>query len=196
MFSHSNVGVIGEAISGSDAVEKARLLKPDVILMDIRMPDMDGLTATRIIKEENSSIAVLMNSTFENKDYLREAVQAGASGYLLKGMDRATILSSIQDAVDGESLFDPSELVSLLRQPPGINDPSRLVIDSMSEREIAVLNQISQGKTNSEIAKLLDFSIGTTKKTVHTIIVKLNASDRTQAAVKAVRAGWVPDPYT
>ena len=193
MFLQSNIEVIGEAVDGLDAVEKARLLKPDVILMDVRMPDMDGLAATRIIKEENSSIAVVMMTSFESKDYLRDAVKAGAAAYLLKGVDRTTILRAIENVVDGASLFAPSELVSLLREVSPTN-PMRVVIDSLSNREIAVLNQISQGKTNSEIAEILDFSVGTIKKSVHAIIVKLNASDRTQAAVTAVRSGWVPDP--
>ena len=92
MFTHSNIEIIGEATDGLSAVEQARELNPDVILMDVRMPDMDGLAATRLIKEENPGVVVVMLTSFESRDYLQEAVDAGAAGYLLKGLARAKLL--------------------------------------------------------------------------------------------------------
>ena len=192
MLLHSKVEIIGEAENGLDAVERARELKPDVILMDVRMPDMDGLAATRLIKEENSSIAVVILTSFESNDYLHEAVDAGAAGYLQKGLERSKLLSAIEDVVSGASLFDPAELVCLLRGTNKDDDPAVTAIESMTDQEEMVVGLISAGKTNGEIAESLGFSIGTIKTIVQSIISKFDASDRTQAAVAAARAGWLP----
>ena len=190
MFLRSNIEIVGEAGDGLSAVEQARELNPDVILMDVRMPDMDGLAATRLIKEENPRVAILMLTSFESHDYLREAVDAGAAGYLLKGLDRMMLLSAIEDVVAGSSLFDSAELVSLLKEMKWNPDPLQTAIESLNEREEAVLELISAGKSNSEIAEALSFSLGTIKKTVQQIISKFGVSDRTQAAVSAARRGW------
>ncbi len=192
MFMHSNIEIIGEATDGLSAVEQARELIPDVILMDVRMPDMDGLAATRLIKEENPGVVVVMLTSFESRDYLREAVDAGAAGYLLKGLERAKLLSAIEDVVDGASLFDSTELVSLLLEMKQHSNPLLTAIESLTQREEAVLGLVSAGKTNGQIAEELSFSIGTIKKTVQDIISKLGVSDRTQAAVEAARLGWNP----
>ena len=183
MFMRSNIEIVGEAVDGLNAIELARDLNPDVILMDVRMPDMDGLVATRLIKEENSSVAIIMLTSFQSSDYLAEAVEAGAAGYLLKGMERAKLLSAIGDVVAGYTLFDPIELVSILREMKKAPDP-------------LVLSLVSAGKTNGAIAEDLSFSISTVKKTVQDIISKFGVSDRTQAAVMAARQGWNPKDRT
>jgi len=196
MLMRSNIDIVGEATDGLSAVEQARQLNPDVILMDVRMPDMDGLAATRLIKEENPRVAIVMHTSFESSDYLREAVDAGAAGYLLKGLARAELLSAIESVVAGSSLFDPTELVNMLREMTREPDPLQAAIESLTEREEEVLALVSAGKTNGEIAEELSFSIGTIKKTVQDIISKLGVSDRTQAAVAAARQDWNPGGRT
>jgi len=190
MFMRSNIEIVGEAVDGLNAIELARDLNPDVILMDVRMPDMDGLVATRLIKEENSNVVIIMLTSFQSSDYLAEAVEAGAAGYLLKGMERAKLLSAIGDVVAGCTLFDPIELVSILREMKKAPDPLDAVVESLTEREEEVLSLVSAGKTNGAIAEDLGFSISTVKKTVQDIISKFGVSDRTQAAVMAARQGW------
>jgi DNA-binding NarL/FixJ family response regulator len=157
---------------------------------------MDGLVATRLIKEENSSVAIIMLTSFQSSDYLSEAVEAGAAGYLLKGMERAKLLSAIGDVVAGYTLFDPIELVSILREMKKAPDPLDAVVESLTEREEEVLSLVSAGKTNGAIAEDLSFSISTVKKTVQDIISKFGVSDRTQAAVMAARQGWNPKDRT
>ena len=196
MFKHSNIEIIGEATDGLSAVEQARELNPDVILMDVRMPDMDGLAATRLIKEENPGVVVVMLTSFESRDYLQEAVDAGAAGYLLKGLARAKLLTAIEDVVGGASLFDPADLVGLLLDTKKVPNPQLTAIKSLTEREEIVLGLVSAGKTNGEVAEDLNFSLGTIKKTVQDIISRLGVSDRTQAAVTAARLGWSPADRT
>ncbi len=190
MLHEDGINVIGEVATGRQAVDRLAALRPDVILMDIRMPDMDGLAATRLIKEEAPAVSVIIVTSFESKDYLRDAIAAGAAGYLLKGMSRSLLLESIRIVRDGGSMFDPSMLSDLLRQvAERVSEVPAEALDALSDRERETLTLVAEGLTNREIADRLGYSVGTTKNVVQQVIEKLGVSDRTQAAVLGVRAG-------
>ena len=185
--------VVSEVGSGREAVDAVHALDPDVVLMDIRMPDMDGLTATRLVKKANASTAVVIVTSFDSNDYLREAIDAGAAGYVLKGSPRDDVVRTIRVVVDGGAIFEPSLLRNVLNdaqlRASAAPEGAREALDSLSEREHATLRLIAQGMTNQAIASELSYSVGTIKNTVKRIIDKMGVSDRTQAAVHAVRAG-------
>jgi len=184
---------VGEATNGSEAVQMAKELNPDVVLMDIRMPDMDGLEATQLIKQEVPAASVIIITSYESRDYLRRAIEAGASGYMLKGMPKDALLEGIKLVKSGGSLID-AKLLSELLQQMGLRDSLRrteygALSEALAPRERDILQLVVQGLTNKEIAREMHYSVGTVKNVVQRIIEKMGASDRTQAAVLAVRAG-------
>lgn len=189
MLDAPGIRVVGEATTGREAADQAAALEPDVVLMDIRMPDMDGLTATRLVKESNPTISVIIVTSFESQDYLKQAIEAGAAGYLLKGTSRALLLDSIRIVREGGSMFEASLLTSLLIDIAQRNVSADGALDELTERERDALRLVAQGMTNGEIADRLGYSAGTIKNTVQQMIAKLGVSDRTQAAVLGVRAG-------
>ncbi len=189
MLNASGVQVAGEASSGSEAAAKAKTLHPDIVLMDVHMPDMDGLTATRLIKKELPTVAVVMVTSFESEAYLRQAIAAGAAGYLLKGTGRDLLLNSLRVVRDGGSIFDLKLLGSLGQDLAQGQDRQPRLLDVLVERELLTLRLVAQGMTNREIADELGYSVGTIKNVVQEMIAKLGVSDRTQAAVLAIRAG-------
>lgn len=197
MLNARGIAVVGEAGDGKEAVERVRELKPDVVLMDVRMPDMDGLAATEIVKKEAPGTSVIIVTSYESKDYLRRAIEAGAAGYLLKGMSRDTFIEAIKLVRGGGSLIDAKLLAELLRDM-GVGE-SRFrggaegALEALSPREQQVLRLLVKGLTNKEIAAQMNYSVGTVKNVVQRVIEKLGVSDRTQAAVFAVRAGLHPE---
>jgi DNA-binding NarL/FixJ family response regulator len=193
MLDEPGIEVVGDASTGEHAVDRVGPLDADVVLMDVRMPDMDGLTATRLIKEQNAGVAVIVITSFESQDYLRQAVDAGAAGYLLKGMKRSLLVESIRVVRDGGSIFDPSMLASLLQNVNHKDPAVEGALDVLTEREREVLHLVARGQTNREIADVMGYSVGTIKNAVQRVIEKLEVSDRTQAAVLAVRAGLKVD---
>ncbi len=160
--------------------------------MDVRMPDMDGLAATRLIKEHAPESAVVIVTSFESQEYLREAIEAGAAGYLLKGMSRELLLSTLNSASDGGSMIDAAMLRQLVQRSPRSASPTG-VLDTLSDREHQTLLLVARGLTNREIAAQIGYSVGTIKNVVQQLIEKLGVSDRTQAAVVAVREGLEVD---
>ena len=190
-----DIEVVGLAKDGVDAVEKARQLLPDVVLMDISMPRMNGVEATREIKRENPHIGVVVLTMYDEEDYIFDLVKAGATGYLLKDADSAQIAKAIRAVAHGESLIHPtvaSKILtefSLLAQGKG-RKPGRLEHD-LTDREITVLRLVAEGKTNKEIANDLDLSEKTVKNHVRNIFHKLHVYDRTQAAIHAIRKGII-----
>lgn len=193
LLNSRSVDVVGESATGNEAVERVKELKPDVILMDIRMPDMDGLEATQLIKQEVPATSVIIITSYESKDYLRRAIEAGASGYMLKGMSKDSLIEAIRLVKSGGSLVDARLLAEML-QEMGLRGDSRrgdygVLAEALAPRERDVLQLVVQGLTNKEIAQEMQYSVGTVKNVVQRIIEKLGASDRTQAAVLAVRAG-------
>ena len=197
MLHVEGIGVIGEASTGSEAVQKVRELNPDVVLMDVRMPDMDGLAATEAVKREAPATSVIVVTAYESKEYLSRAIEVGAAGYILKGMSRDSLIDAIRLVKSGGSLVDARLLAELLREM-GIRG-SRFegavegALETLSPREREVLQLLIQGLTNKEIAQQMHYSVGTVKNVVQRVIEKLGASDRTQAAVYAVRAGLNPE---
>jgi DNA-binding NarL/FixJ family response regulator len=190
-----NVDVLGEAQDGQEAVEKARSLMPDVILMDVSMPKMTGVEATRIIKREFPHIGIIALTMYEEQQYIFDLVRGGATGYLLKDSDSDQIVKAIQSVYRGESLIHPavaSKILaefSLLAQKKG--KKAGWVEHDLTEREITVLRLVADGKTNKEIANNLDLSEKTVKNHVRNIFHKLQVYDRTQAAILAIRKGLI-----
>src|SRR5919112_4365616 len=190
-----NVDVLGEAQDGQEAVEKARSLLPDVILMDVSMPKMTGVEATRIIKREFPHIGIIALTMYEEQQYIFDLVRGGATGYLLKDSDSDQIVKAIQSVYRGDSLIHPavaSKILaefSLMTQKKG--KKAGWVEHDLTEREITVLRLVADGKTNKEIANHLDLSEKTVKNHVRNIFHKLQVYDRTQAAILAIRKGLI-----
>jgi two-component system NarL family response regulator len=193
--SKESIQVLGEAQDGQEAVEKARSLLPDVILMDVSMPKMTGVEATRIIKREFPHIGIIALTMYEEQQYIFDLVRGGATGYLLKDSDSDQIVKAIQSVYRGDSLIHPavaSKILaefSLLAQKKG--KKSGWVEHDLTEREITVLRLVTDGKTNKEIANNLDLSEKTVKNHVRNIFHKLQVYDRTQAAILAIRKGLI-----
>lgn len=186
----TDIKVIAEAATGDEAVRAALKHNPDVALLDIRMPDGDGLNALGRIKLDRPEMPVLMLSTYDNPTYVARAVALGASGYLLKGSSREDLLKAIRSAAAGESAWTRDEL----RRVTGALATPRLAADvevPLTQRESEVLRQLAFGLTNKEIAQALHISYETVKEHVQHILRKVGVSDRTQAAVWAVRKGLV-----
>ncbi len=186
--------VVGEATTGREAVAQANALLPDVILLDIRMPDMDGLQALAEIKRNHPQISVVMLTTYANPGYMAKAVNAGAAGYLSKDIDPERIPVAVRAAARGEHLLDRELLRTILgnissASPAGPAQEISRPIVPLSNREREVLRLIVSGLSNDAIAESLTVSLPTVKTHIRHIFEKLNVSDRTQAAVWAVRHG-------
>jgi DNA-binding NarL/FixJ family response regulator len=186
--------VVGEAATGREAVELSRRLEPDLVLMDIRMPDLDGLAATRAIKEALPRTSILIVTLSEDPDYLMEALRVGAAGFVLKDASRREVVLAVRQVLTGESPLDPKLSAQLIRrmagQTPAKERPAARG-DDLTPRELEVLRLVAEGKTNAEIGQTLFVSVGTVKVHVERIIDKLGVSDRTQAAVRAVELGYL-----
>jgi DNA-binding NarL/FixJ family response regulator len=186
--SEPNLEVVGEAGDGGEAVEAALLLRPDVVLMDIRMPRLDGLEATRRLAGKTR---VLVLTTFDLNEYVYEALRAGASGFLLKDAPADQLVTAIRVVAAGEALLAPSITRRLIeefaRRPPSNARPAEL--EALSPRELEVLRLVARGLSNAEIASELYVSDATVKTHVSRILQKLNLRDRVQAVVLAYESG-------
>ncbi|HMA34087.1 MAG TPA: response regulator transcription factor [Chloroflexia bacterium] len=194
------VAVVGTAGSGQDAVAQALALQPDVILMDVRMPGLDGVAATAQVRRQLPACKVLMLTTFDDEEYVIEALRAGASGYLLKDIPAQDLARAVQAAHKGLYQLDPAiagKVVASLAgprsapAPPGPPAPAAPAPPGaeISSRELAVLRLIAQGATNREIAERLIISEGTVKNHISSILSRLGLRDRTQAAIYAREHG-------
>lgn len=187
--------VVGEAATGSQAVDAAFAATPDVILMDIRMPDLDGIEATRRITADArlSDVKVLVLTTFDIDQYVYDALRAGASGFLLKDTAPQQLLDAIRVVASGEALLAPSITRRLIEEFAARPNPDRSAgtLESLTERERDVLVQVGSGKNNAEIAERLAISPLTAKTHVSRILGKLGARDRTQLVVVAYETGLV-----
>jgi DNA-binding NarL/FixJ family response regulator len=185
--------VVGEASDGSEVVALLAELQPDMILMDARMPGMDGLEATRIVKQRDPTVTVLILTLFEDPRLLLEAARAGAAGFVLKSATADALLSAIWQGQNGGFASDPKLLrralmeYSLGRPVTEVQSPPAL----LSARELEVLELIARGQSNPRIAEELYISPSTVKVHVEHILAKLGVSDRTQAAVRAIELGYV-----
>ncbi len=198
LSSDARVEVVGEAGSGRAAVEQVRALHPDLVLMDVRMPDLDGIAATREVTAASPDVKVVILTTFEQDDYIFGALNAGASGFLLKRSGPEELLAAIHTVAAGDSLLSPSVTRTVIdrmaRQPTPEIGPSRL-LDSLTPREREVLVLLARGLSNSEIAAELVIEESTVKTHVKRILMKLRLRDRIQAVVFAYESGIVqPGP--
>jgi DNA-binding NarL/FixJ family response regulator len=186
--------VVGEAEDGAEAVALAQELRPDVVLMDVRMPGIDGIEATARLLRDGDAPRVLMLTTFDLDEYVYEAMKAGASGFLLKDAPRDQLLGGVRTVASGDALLAPALVRRLVedfvrRPPPGAGPPAEL--DELSERELEVLRLIAQGLSNAEIAARLFLSEATVRTHVTHILAKLGLRDRVQAVVLAYETGLV-----
>lgn len=190
--SESDIEVVGEAEDGSSAVSVVRRERPDVVLMDIQMPGMDGLEATAVIGAEVASSKVLILTTFEQDDYVFTALRNGASGFLLKNSPPEQLVDAVRVVAGGESLLAPSVTRRIIdefaRNAIGPTQVPELV-DSLTEREIEVLGLVARGRSNAEIAEELFVGEATVKTHVSNILLKLGVRDRVQAVVWAYEHG-------
>jgi DNA-binding NarL/FixJ family response regulator len=184
--------VVGEAGNGLQAVRLVRELSPDIVLMDVRMPGMDGLTALERLKAVAPRSSVIMLTLYDDPNYLLRAVSAGAVGYILKDASRDDLVRAVRVAAEGGAIIAPSMLPPLLHQMERfLAVPAHVSVEKLSARELEVLRLIAEGCTNQEIAEKLILSPTTVKTHVQNILQKLGVSDRTQAAVYAVRCGLI-----
>ncbi len=189
-----DMNVVAEASNGEEAISAASALSPDVVLMDIRMPVMDGVEATRLITQEGRS-RVLILTTFDLDEYVFSAVRAGASGFLLKDVPPDDLIKAIGVVARGDALIEPRMtrrlLAEFVRQTPASPGPDPKKMQSLTSREVEVLELVAQGLANSEIARALFISETTVKTHVTHIFTKLDLRDRVQAVVFAYESGLV-----
>lgn len=179
--------IVGEAGNGKEAVELAKLLKPDIVLMDLMMPEMDGIQATRIIKREQPEIKIMMLTSFSDQDHVIPALEAGASGFQLKDIQPDELVQSIKKIMSGENQLHPKATSHLLANLSNKVRKEKDLIEELTKRELDVLKEIAKGKSNKEIATSLFITEKTVKTHVSNLLAKLELADRTQAALYAVR---------
>lgn len=195
MLSASRIKIVGEASNGRETVEAVRRLKPQVVLMDIRMPGMDGIQALEAIRAEKLPSRIIMVTTYRSTSYLLRSLSVGAAGFVLKDISREELLAAIYSVADGTSLVDSQFLQDVLRSleqselSPASGEESQ--VEPLTAREMDILKLMVEGLTNQAIGDVLGLSAGTVKGYAQTVMHKLGTNDRTQAAVKAIRLGLV-----
>jgi len=186
------IEIVGQASTGREAIEAARRLTPDVVLMDVRMPDLDGIAATRELSRTAPSARVLIVTTFEQDDYIFSALRAGASGFLLKRTRPEELIAAVHTIAAGDSLLSPSvtrRVIDRMAQQPAPDLAERARLDTLTPRERDVLELIARGLSNREIAAALVVEESTIRTHVKRILMKLNLRDRVQAVILAYETG-------
>ena len=190
--SASGIEVVGVAHDGAQALDLVPQTQPNLVLMDLKMPVMNGIQATRLLRERYPQVRVLVLTTYDADEWVFDAIRSGAAGYLLKDTPREDLIAAVKGTVDGDTHVDPSvagKLFAKIASSPASTDTS--VTDSLSEREREVLRLLAHGLTNADIAERLHLSEGTVRNYVSAVLTKLDVSDRTQAVVIALRYGLV-----
>jgi DNA-binding NarL/FixJ family response regulator len=187
----NDMAVVGEACNGREAVALAQTLVPDVILMDIQMPELDGIAATRLLHREMPHLGIVFITMFENDEFVFQGLQAGGRGYILKDADPETMLRAIRAVDKGESLLGPRIAQRMIRQFAAVDSAKTALGDDLTQREVEVLKLIAEGIGNKEIAARLSISDKTVKNHINNILSKLHLYDRTQATLYAIRSGLV-----
>jgi DNA-binding NarL/FixJ family response regulator len=186
--------IVGVGHDGAEAVELVAKQQPDVVLMDLRMPILNGIQATRQIRERYPATRVLVLTTYDHDEWVFDAIRAGAAGYLLKDTPREQLIAAIRGTAEGATYIDPhvaGKLFRLIGQPGGVTTvPTSLAVD-LSDRELDILRLLADGLSNTDIAEELHLSKGTVQNYVSNILAKLDVTDRTQAALIALRHGLV-----
>ena len=193
---HKDIEVVGQASNGQEAVDLALKLRPDVILMDMQMPILNGIGATRRLKGSLPDCRIIMLTTFNDNETIFDALRAGAVGYLLKDVGSAQLAESIRSTAHGESILDPSVAAKVVAEFSRVSSmvdgiSSDVLPEPLSEREIELLRLIASGSSNKEIADALFITEGTVKNHITHILGKLGVRDRTQAALKAKEIGLI-----
>lgn len=185
-----DITVVGQAQDGAQAVELAAAKTPDVVLMDLKMPGLNGVEATRRIRARFPAVRVLVLTTYDDDVWVLDAIRAGAAGYLLKDTPREKVVEAIRGTAAGKTYVDPAVAGRLLdRVASAPAPPSPLFLEKLTERETAVLRLVARGLTNTDIAAQLHLSEGTVRNHVSAVLAKLDVPDRTQAAILAIRYG-------
>jgi DNA-binding NarL/FixJ family response regulator len=189
-----DICIVGEATNGRQAVERAQRLKPDVLLMDVQMPELDGVAATRQIQGTCPEVEVIILTTFDDDEYVFEGLRAGAAGYMLKDVPSEQLAQAIRAAARGEAFIHPSVARKVVTEFTRLTERERVrreqpLVDPLSPREMEVLVLLAQGLSNQEIAERLTIAPGTVKNHVSNILSKLDARDRTQAILRAQEIG-------
>ena len=188
----AGIEVVGLAHDGAQALDLVPQAKPDLVLMDLKMPGMNGIQATRLLRERHSQVRVLVLTTCDADEWVFDAIRSGAASYLLKDTPREALIDAIKGTVEGDTHVDPGvagKLFAKIASSRASSDTS--VTDALSERERDVLRLLAHGLTNADIAERLHLSEGTVRNYVSVVLAKLDVSDRTQAAVIALRHGLV-----
>ena len=194
MLAASRINVVGEAADGQAILEIVRKLAPQVVLMDIRMPGMDGIQSLEAIRLAKLGTKVIMVTTYRSTSYLLRSLSAGAAGFVLKDISREELLAAIYSVADGVSLVDSQFLQDVLRsleESEGSKERPTELVEPLTAREMDILKLMVEGLTNQAIGDVLGLSAGTVKGYAQTVMHKLGTNDRTQAAVKAIRLGLV-----
>lgn len=184
-----DIEIVGEATNGKEAVELVDKLQPDVVLMDLVMPEMDGIEATRLIKEKHTNIHILILTSFSDQDHVIPAIQAGATGYQLKDIEPDELVKAIKAVHEGDSQLHPKVTTHVMTHLLKGDKKETNLLDELTRRETEVLAEIAKGKSNKEIAASLVITEKTVKTHVSNILAKLELADRTQAALYAVKHG-------
>ena len=189
-----DIRVVGAAEDGAQAVEMVIEHQPDLVLMDLKMPGMNGIEATRRIRTRYPAVKVLVLTTYDDDEWVFDAIRAGASGYLLKDTPREDVIKAVRGTVEGRSFLDPSVAGKLIGQVAGQQtQPATLITDKLTGREVDVLRLLARGFNNADIALQLHLSEGTVRNHVSAIFAKLDVTDRTQAAIIAIQHGLGQD---
>jgi DNA-binding NarL/FixJ family response regulator len=194
LSSDEGIEVVGEAADGRAAIESAGRLEPDVVLMDVRMPEMDGITATREVLASSPEVRVVIVTTFEEDDYVFGALAAGASGFLLKRTGPEELIEAIKTVADGEALLSPSvtrRVIERMAREPNLAEPDIESLEELTGREREVLELMARGCTNAEIGERLVIEESTVKTHVKRILMKLGLRDRVQAVIFAYENGVI-----
>jgi DNA-binding NarL/FixJ family response regulator len=192
LSSDASIEVVGEASDGRDAVYRARLLQPDIVLMDVRMPDLDGIAATSELLDAFPEVRVVIVTTFEQDDYIFGALRAGASGFLLKRTRPEELVAAVHTVAAGDSLLSPSvtsRVIERMAQQPAPDVATDARLEELTPREREVLELVARGLSNGEIAAALVVEESTVKSHVRRVLAKLGARDRVQAVIFAYESG-------
>jgi len=186
----NDIEVLATAEDGDQALEMIAKCAPDVVLMDLKMPGLNGVETTRRIRAQYPDVRVLVLTTFDDDEWVFDAVRAGASGYLLKDTPRKQLIAALRGTFEGQSYVDPQVAGKLMTQVASKQQqPASVLTEKLSEREVAVLRLVAHGASNAEIASELHLAEGTVRNHISSIFVKLDVNDRTQAAIIAIRHG-------
>lgn len=190
--SDPQVQVVGKAYDGDEAVELVSRTMPDLVLMDLKMPGMNGIQATRAIRRKNPEVKILVLTTYGDDEWVFDAIRSGADGYLLKGVQAEDLIRAVKGTVTGETHVDPTVagklFDSVAKSPPSTKT---ILTEDLTERELEILKRIAKGCTNAEIAEELFLTRGTVRNYVSVVLTKLGVEDRTQAAILAIQHGLV-----